>query len=209
MNQSWTKSSFLVATILFVTCIMSPPAQAADGASSLVASSDEIANWQARLELARVLSYDKQYDESVLQYKKVLTERPENKEARKEMASVLIWKGDREGAVAVLRDIPESSLDSELKLLLADMAISRKEYDRAKKMLQEVLVQRPDDLSVRLKLANVLSWQKNYDESLTEFKTILKKRPDDMQLRRRYAFVLMWAGKRSEAAAELKKTLPK
>jgi len=56
---------------------------------------EEIPDWVARWELARVLSYAKRYDESITEYEKVLKEKPDLTEAKLEMAKVLFWKGDQ------------------------------------------------------------------------------------------------------------------
>src|SRR6056297_3335954 len=67
---------------------------------------EEIPDWQARLELARLLSYTKRYKESVLQYKKVLNQKPDLAEVRLELARVLYWKGDLDEAEKMFSSVP-------------------------------------------------------------------------------------------------------
>lgn len=172
-----------------------------------VKSGEEIPDWVARLELARVLSYVKRYDESIAEYEKVLKEKPDLAEAKVEMAKVLFWKGDQQAAVRILEQLPPKDITGDTKVLMADLLVAQKDYVKAEPLYKAYLESHPEDQAVRLKLAEMLSWQKKYDASLAEFRKILKARPDDIQVRRRYAFVLIWAGKHSEAAAELKKTL--
>ena len=168
---------------------------------------DEIPDWVARWELARVLSYVKRYDESITEYGKVLNEKPGLTEAKVEMAKVLFWKGDQKAAVRILEQVPPKDMTGDTKVLLADLLVAQKDYAKAEPLYKAHLDSHPEDQAVRLKLAEMLSWQKKYDASLAEYRKILKARPDDIQVRRRYAFVLIWAGKHSEAASELKKTL--
>ena len=168
---------------------------------------EEIPDWVARWELAKVLSYMKRYDESVTEYEKLLKEKPDLVDAKVELANVLFWKGDDKAAIKTLEQIPPKDITGETKVLMADLFVTQKDYGKAEPLYRAHLDSHPEDQAVRLKLAEMLSWQKKYDASLTEYRKILKARPDDIQVRRRYAFVLIWAGKHSEAASELKKTL--
>jgi len=168
---------------------------------------EEIPDWLARLELARVLSYVKRYDASIAEYEKVLKEKPDLKEARIEMAKVLFWKGDQKAAARILTQVPSKELTGDTQVLMADLFVAQKDYAKAEPLYRAYLNTHPDDQGVRLKLAEMLSWEKKYDASLAEYRKILKARPDDIQVRRRYAFVLIWAGENLKAAEELKKTL--
>ncbi len=168
---------------------------------------DEIPDWVARWELARVLSYVKRYDDAITEYQQLLRKKPELTEAKIEMAKVFFWKGDQKVALRILEGLPPTAITEDTKILLADLLAAQKNYDKAKPLYQSYLANHPDDHTARLKLAEMLSWQKNYEASLIEYQKILKARPDNIQVRRRYAFVLIWAGKHSEAASELQKTL--
>lgn len=168
---------------------------------------EEIPDWVARWELARVLSYAKRYDESITEYRKVLKEKPDLVDAKVELAKVFFWKGDDKAAIKTLEQIPPKNITGDTKVLMADLFVTQKDYGKAEALYRAHLDSHPEDQAVRLKFAEMLSWQKEYDASLTEYRKILKARPDDIQVRRRYAFVLIWAGKHSEAASELKKTL--
>lgn len=168
---------------------------------------EDIPDWLARWELARVLSYVRRYDESIEEYGKVLKEKPGLTEARIEMAKVFFWKGDQKAAAGILEKVPAKDITGDTKVLMADLLVAQKDYAKAEPLYKSYLDTHPGDQAVRLKLAEMLSWQKNYDASFAQFRKILEARPDDVQVRRRYAFVLIWAGKHAEAALELKKTL--
>lgn len=168
---------------------------------------DEIPDWQARLELARLLSYVKRYDESLAEYQKVLKEKPDLVDARLEMAAVLYWSGHAGEALNLLEQTPPEQLNADSRLLLADIYVTQKHYDLAEPIYREHLRTHPDDLAVRLKLAELLGYTKDYPQSIKEYQLILKERPDDIQVRRQYALVLSWAGRHAEAIAELRKTL--
>jgi tetratricopeptide (TPR) repeat protein len=176
--------------------------------AAVEAQIEEIPDWLARWELARVLSYLKQYDDSVAEYRKLIREKPALAEARLEMAQVLFWQGKADDALVEMEKVPSAQMNDGSRELMADLYRSQKHYDRAEPLYRSILGRSPDNHKARLKLAEMLSWLKRYDESLSEYGKILAKRPLDIQVRRKYAFVLIWAGRHAEAARELKQTLP-
>jgi tetratricopeptide (TPR) repeat protein len=168
---------------------------------------ETIPDWQARLELARLLSHLKKYDESITEYQKVLSEKPDSVEARAELGRVLFWSGQRDQALKTLELIPPEKMDDQSRAVLADLYGAQKKYAKAEALYRDYLDKHPDDLSARLKLAELLSWSKRYRESLDQYEIILRAQPDDLQVRRKYALVLSWAGRKAEAIKELRKTL--
>ena len=168
---------------------------------------EEIPDWKARWELARLLSYAKRYDESLVEYRAVVLEKPDLWEASVEMAQVLFWSGRQAEASKILEKIPAEHSDENAKLLMADLYVAQKSFDKAEPLYRAYLQSRPRDDEVGLKLADLLSWSKRYEEAIAQYKKVLEVKPHDVQIRRKYAYVLIWAGKQSEAAAELRKTL--
>ncbi|SMP59565.1 Tetratricopeptide repeat-containing protein [Desulfonatronum zhilinae] len=176
-------------------------------APSLPGPGDEIPDWQAWLELARLQSYVEQFDDSLTSYDRVLRDRPDHVQARLERAKVLTWAGRQEEAWKDLQSIPERALDDETRLIMADLHAARQDYDAATRIYEAHLEHRPGDDRVRLKLAEVLSWAGSYPESLKQYELLLEKLPQDVQLRRKYAFVLSWAGRHQDAIRALQGTL--
>lgn len=183
------------------------PTEAGPRPFSPVAPNEDIPDWLARWELARVLSYAKRYDESIVEYRKLLGEKPELTQAALEMANVFYWKGEKKKALEILENIPPKDVDKDGRLLMADIYAADEEYEKAEPIYRAHIKDNPGDIPVRLKLAEMLSWAGEYDRSLVEYEKILELRPDDIQVRRKYAFVLIWAGRQEDAAGELKKTL--
>lgn len=170
-------------------------------------AAETVPDWLARLELARLLSYQKRYDESIAEYQKVIKEKPDSVEAGMEMGQVLFWSGKRDEALQTLEQIPLEKMDDQARSVLADLYRAQKRYDQAEALYRAYLDKNPDDWQTRLKLADLLSWNKRYRESLAQYENILKARPEDQQVRRKYALVLSWAGRKAEAIKELQKTL--
>jgi len=204
---------------LILCCMLTMPAFARTARSAPPPSSSpppaevagiaEIQDWQVRLELARLLSYEKRYREALAEYEKVLKAKPKMVTARMEMAKVLAWNGEPDKALAIFQEIEAKGLDDEASLALADIYVIRKEYSKAEPFYENFLTKHPNDHAVRIRLADLLTWAKQYDRAIDQFEKILAARPDDIQVRRKYARVLGWAGRREEAIANLRKTLGK
>ncbi|MBF0121308.1 MAG: hypothetical protein HQK79_20940 [Desulfobacterales bacterium] len=170
---------------------------------------NEIPDWKARWELAKVLSYTKNYKESIIEYEKVLKEKPDLKEAKLEMVKILLWSGESAKATKILSELPGGDLDDELKVAMADIYIAKKDYSKAEIIYLEYIKKHPADYKTLLKFADMLSWMKKYNESITRYQEILKALPNDNEVRKKYGQVLVWAGKYDEAIKELKKALYK
>lgn len=168
---------------------------------------EAIPDWMARWEIARVLSYQKKYDESIEEYKKVLQENPDLVQARLEMGQVLFYEGEKDQAMAIFGEVPVKEWDDATKALVATLYASEKRYDLAEPLYIQYLDKHPEDLKVRLKYADMLSWEKRYDESIRQYQILLAARPQDVQLRRKYAFILIWSGRQEEGVQELRQTL--
>jgi thioredoxin-like negative regulator of GroEL len=167
----------------------------------------EISDTAARLELAKVLTYDKKYGEAAETYRQVLATEPENLQAKIGLSEVLYWTGNTEAAAAVLKDVPEDKLGDKEKLMFADLLVAKKEYEPALRIFSAYLDRNPNDWTVRLKLADVESWTKRYREAIASYEAILKARPHDKQVRRKYGMVLSWAGQNEKAAEQLRESL--
>jgi tetratricopeptide (TPR) repeat protein len=170
-------------------------------------TSGHISDWQVRLELARLLSYVKRYDESLIEYGKVLAEKPEMVEAKAEMARVLMWSGKADEAKSILDAIEPDQLSGEDRLLQADLFAMRKEYSKAEYIYRELLQNSPEDQTIQLRLAEVLSWTKRYAESIELYEKLVVSFPNDVQIRRRYAQTLSWSGKTQDAIREFRRSL--
>jgi tetratricopeptide (TPR) repeat protein len=181
----------------------------AKGALSGKAETKE-AQFEARLEYARLLSYMQKYDESLKEYLKLIEINPQSSVVKFEMAKILYYQEKYDEALKILQDIPPSeapSDDGAAQLLTAEIYLAAKDYPQAEAAFKSHIGNHPNDLAAKFKLAELLSWQKKYNASIHLYQEILEKRPDDVQVRRKYANVLMWMGKFDEAAKELEKTL--
>lgn len=166
----------------------------------------DIPDWKARWELAKILGYVKKYPESLVEYEKLLSEKPDLLEARIEMAQILNWMGEPKKAITIY-EAHADKLDERARLDMADIYAAIKQYDRAEEIYQKHLKSAPADYRVRTRLADILSWTGRYKESLAQFRQVLAQVPNDIQVRRKYAYVLIWNDQHEDAIIELRKTL--
>ncbi len=167
-----------------------------------------IPDWQARWELARILSYVRKYPDSIREYERLLSERPDLWEAKREMVHVLQWSGQPDKALEVLESLTEEQRDDATKLLAADIYVMKKQYLQAVSIYKAYIETHPDDVRIRARLADVYSWTGQYPLAIEQYKMVISRQPEDIQLRRRYAFVLIWSKRYDDAIIELRKTLP-
>ena len=173
-----------------------------------VSSQDhEISDWEARLDLARSLSYMKQYNESIQQYQKLLEIDPSSAIARRELAAVFFYSGNEKRALEEFSQVSDKDRDDKTWLVIADICLKQENYPHAEMIYSTLLKNDPKNDKIRLKLASLLSWEKKYPQSIEQYEIILKNRPQDIQVRRRYAQVLTWMGNEQAAIEEWKKTL--
>lgn len=166
-----------------------------------------ITSEDARVELTRLLREDGRTAEAIAEYQKLIAALPDRADIRVELAELQNAAGQPEAAEKTLAGLDWKTFDEKGRLLVANLAVQRKDWDQAIAILREITADKPQNLKVRFQLAQVLSWSKHYDESLAEYRQLVEARPRDVQLRRHYARVLGWAGRREEALAQWKQSL--
>lgn len=192
--------------LLVFTCLLTAYGEGAT-AKSTVRFDEEIQDWQLKLELARVLSYQKKYEESIREYESVLALQPQREEVKLELAQVYAYSGQEQAAMRLLEGLSIADLNEKQQIELAAVYAILKRYLEAETLYERYLKAHPEDLTVRLKYAEMLSWEKKYSESLREFEDLIRQRPEDDQLRRKYALVLIWSGNTEKAKEELRHIL--
>src|SRR5246127_3165410 len=200
-------TGFIYCLALLVSAAIADPETSGTTTPTPSPTQSEISDTATRLELAKVLTYDKRYAEAIDAYRQVLATEPQNLQAKIGLSEALYWSGKAEAAAAVLKDVPEERLDDKEKLMWADLLVAKKNYEPAIRIFSTYLEQHPDDWTVRLKLADVQSWTKRDPEAIASYEAILKVRPDDKQVRRKYGLVLSWAGQNEKAAEQLRESL--
>ena len=134
--------------------------------------------------LARVLFWQKKYDESLETYRQVLLIGG-NGQIREEMEKVLLARlmdnldaasaeGETAGSEAVLRSLFEMDREKYAAgYKLGLLYMRQKDFSRAEEMFRELSRLYPGNADVLSLLAQVLFWQKKYDESLETYRQVL------------------------------------
>ncbi|MBI3399537.1 MAG: tetratricopeptide repeat protein [Deltaproteobacteria bacterium] len=137
---------------------------------------------EIKLELAAVLAWSGEFEESIRIFTEVVEANPFNMEARKGLASSYGWAGMHDKAIEEYKSIlnlkPE---DTEAKLGLGRVLSWKGNLDDAVEIYLSVLEKWHDNGEARLALANVLWWKGDLESSLKEADSLLLKDPENME----------------------------
>lgn len=135
-----------------------------------------------RLLLARVLSWNEQYDESLIVYDELLAKRPEDQDLYLEMMKVKVYSGRSHEVIAELQSQLESDPDNlGARLALANAYEAHNEYDLAEAEYQQVLKADPKNGHAHLGLASVYRQREDYDRAIIEYREVLSTNPDSAE----------------------------
>lgn len=182
------------------------------------------ARTDARLQLARVLSFSRKYEESVAEYGLVLKAMPEHTSARWERARILSWMRRFDESIAEYGQVI-SEAEAALRAGAAKPPISlptaRLEYARVlswARRYDEALVQlnlllpegqqpQPNDVDALVEKARIMAWQRRYNDALSTYDRALALDPTDFDARLGKAQVLYWSGRSGQAGDQLRPLL--
>ncbi|HUQ49691.1 MAG TPA: tetratricopeptide repeat protein [Terriglobales bacterium] len=168
-----------------------------------------------QLQIARVLSWSKDYKVSVAQYDELLKSAPENLFAQTERARVLSWDKNFEPSLAGYKTVLELAQRSPNPPVPVNDI--RQEYARVlswNKQLDESLAQyqlllpsesaaEVKDVPVLLEKARVLAWSRRYDESIATYESALALDAANFDAKLGRAQTTFWAGRLEQSSAQL------
>lgn len=134
---------------------------------SLVPALEQISDGDARLALARLLSYgDDHLDDSIQEYRTLLSASPGDFVARRELARIFMRQKKYDDAVrelnAVLKEKPN---DPEAQLALGQICLWSGNYPQAIDLFKKLLRQKKTDHEALLGLARAYSWSGRHEEA--------------------------------------------
>lgn len=153
------------------------------------------------IKLARVLSYEKKYEESLLYYDEYLKGHPKDAKIQIEAGDVAFWLGDFDHALSYYKMASDDvryrpSVDSKIaKIYFID-----KRYAEAAAYYESALASNPIDIESRIEYARLLSYEKKYSESVLQYEAVLRIEPWNLEAFEEKGDVLSWAGHYEEAA---------
>lgn len=181
---------------------------AAIASLALAAMPRVAASQDVRLKLARVLSYQKKYDEAISRYREYLSTHPKDAQAHLELGDIFFWTKDADAAraeyalAAADPRIAPKAAAKESELLFAEGR-----FGEAVEQSRAALEKDPSDVETRLRLARALSYEKRYDESLEEYGRILEADSQNLAALSERADVLSWVPRYDEAEAAYERRL--
>ena len=159
---------------------------------------DNPEDYYIRLELARVYSWNGNYEQSIIEYKKILSNqihdiRLDEYQVKLEFAKVLNYSEKYAEAIVVYeRLIYEKSRNWEIYIEEANIYLLLKEYQKVFKTLREIPIQELDDSS-QLYLADLYAFYKNYEEAEEIYLSYLEKHPYSKIIYRKYKHMHKWS----------------
>lgn len=169
----------------------------------------------ASIRLARVLSWAKQYDESLDQYGRVLgDQKAQNYQTRLERARVLSWAQKYDDAIreyealnTELNSAPSTAISRrDVRLELARVESWAKQYDRSLSELDLVIPKNPtaEDKDALLLKARVLAYKQRYSQSVATYNKVIALSPNDQEAQFGKAQTLYWSGDLSRSRPVLR-----
>lgn len=135
-----------------------------------------------RLLLARVLSWNEQYDESLEVYDQLLAKRPDDQSLYLEMMKVKVYSSSSDEVVAELREvINQDPNDDNARLALAQAYQVHNDFDLAEKEYRTVLKNDPKNSHAHLGLATIYREQEEFDRAVIEYREVLSTNPDSAE----------------------------
>ncbi len=185
-----------ISIVIFLSVLLALPALTAQ------------ANEPLDVKLARVLSYQKKYDESLKYYNRYIGSHPKDYAVILEAADVAFWNNDQTGALVLyLRAAESEKLAATAYSQAGFMELILGDFKSAAKYLNLSLELRPDDEKTRTMLAQVLSYDGKFADSVAEYNRVLANNPSNPEALAQKADVLSWDMKYAEAIDTYEKRL--
>ncbi len=143
--------------------------------SSIVSPSYMISDFDARLALARILSYNNEnLNEAVSEYNILIKENPDNPELLVEAANIEAQLGHaKQCRDLYIRALDMKNHDEELLLRFADRMNSWGDFYRSEKIYRNYIKNHPEAHATVLKLASILASSQRYEEAEGIYRKLL------------------------------------
>ena len=136
----------------------------------------DLDSWEV---LGRLYKMNNQGQKAEEAFKKVLNVDPDSKSGLSSLAQLYFEQGDYQGALELLKRIPEAEMEPPLLGMLGYAYSQTHDYDSAVSTYQKALAQDPDNQELRRAYADALMGMGNTAAARAEFEKVLKAEPDD------------------------------
>ncbi len=134
----------------------------------------------SKIQLARLLGWNHQYDDSIRAYQEVLALSPDDPEALEGLAAVQEWSGKLADSESTYAQLVSAHPDNATYIYqAARLEAAIHQYPVARDRLATVLALDPEQVDARLLLAQLEMKQGQYPSALRQFERVLAARPGD------------------------------
>jgi len=155
-----------------------------------------------RLQLAQVLSWNREYPESTALYREYVAKHPDDVVDHLQLARVLNWAKDFNASAAEYRKLLEKDPNNkEARLELARALTWTRQYPAALQQFDALAQQDPKNVEVRIGQGRIYSYQARWREALQAYEAALAQQPQNREALTGKAQALLWSG---DAAAARK-----
>jgi tetratricopeptide (TPR) repeat protein len=169
--------------IMFILIVSTFAALSFCYGETIVPQGDAISDFDARLVLAKVLSYNEStLNEALAEYTLLLKEHPENNVIRLETAKILVRQKKYKEATTYLKYVLEKIPDDNKTLeIIGDIYLYTNRLKDAVEYYRRAYTHKPST-SIQKKLALVLSWTNNDEEAFPMLFNLQKTLPEDKEI---------------------------
>jgi len=148
-----------------------------------------------RLRLGKVLSWNREYGETIGIYREWLQRHPDDQEVRIDLARVLSWNRNYDASLAEYRQILKKTPENTgAQLEMARVLSWARKYPESLEAFAAVLRQGPKNIDAWIGKGRVYSFQTRWRESLEAFNAALALKPTDREALTGKAQALLWSG---------------
>jgi len=165
-----------------------------------------------RLKMAVYISWGDRLNEAITELRLIVKENPQNHEAQKNLAKVLMGAGRNDEAIEAYRKAIEGAKDDKERATLykelGDIFVVKEDFKSATDEFKQALsLSHHFTEKERMQIAIYYSWINRLDDAIAELESILKENPSNLDARINLARVLSWSGRLDEAIDEADKVL--
>ena len=159
------------------------PVEAEQAMRSGIARSPD--NAVGHYHLGRILLETGKIDDAMASFDRAITVNAAFEPAYLALASMHEARHDKDRAVAVLKKYLQNvnPRNREIRHQLVRIYVDAKDYQGARKELEELLAEDPSDLDAQLRMALIHGEQKEYAQAIDRLNAILKVRPAELKVR--------------------------
>ncbi|PYV00926.1 MAG: hypothetical protein DMG26_14610, partial [Acidobacteria bacterium] len=155
---------------------------------------------EAQIQLARVLSWNREYGVSISLYQEILKGSPHDAEALEGLARVYAWAGRLEQALETYQTfLADHPPNSGYQLEAARLQFALKDYAATRDAVASLLSTQPENREARLLLARLDLREGRFPNALKQFDQLLEQNPSDPEALHGKAQVDYYQGRLGEA----------